>query len=99
MHNAHARKVWQTFNIIDLGEYSDLYLLTDVLLLADIFQNFCSTIMRTHELDLAYYITLPLYAFDCMLKKTKIKLETLQDPEMHLFFENGIRGVMSQCSK
>lgn len=75
-----------TFNITVLGEYSDLYLLTDILLLADIFQNFRTTVMRTHDLDLAYYITLPSYAFDCMLK-TQIKLDTLQDPEMHIFFE------------
>lgn len=95
----HAQNVWQTFKIRTLGEYSDLYLLTDVLLLTDIYENFRDTSLKTHELDPAYYITLPSYSWDCMLKKTGVTLDTIQDHDMYLFFEKGIRGGITQCCK
>ncbi|XP_054277901.1 uncharacterized protein LOC128996535 [Macrosteles quadrilineatus] len=95
----HAEDVWKAFNIKDLGQYSDLYLLTDVLLLTDIFEHFRDASLKSHQLDPAYYITLPSYSWDCMLKNTNIKLETIQDHDIYLFFENGIRGGISQCMK
>ncbi|XP_050509169.1 uncharacterized protein LOC126886339 [Diabrotica virgifera virgifera] len=95
---AHAQKVWENFNIKDLGEYSDLYLKTDVLLLADCFENFRKMCNRTYNLDPAHYFTLPGYTWDCMLKYTKCQLETLQDVDMLLFIESSIRGGVSQCS-
>ncbi|XP_054275402.1 uncharacterized protein LOC128994697 [Macrosteles quadrilineatus] len=95
----HAEDVWKTFNIKDLGQYSDLYLLTDVLLLTDIFEHFRDASLKSHQLDPAYYITLPSYSWDCMLKNTNVKLETIQDHDIYLFFENGIRGGISQCMK
>lgn len=86
----HATKVWDHFKCDTLGEYSDLYLKIDVLLLADIFENFRDICISTYHLDPAYYYTAPGFSFDCMLKYTKMKLELLTDYNMLLMIENGI---------
>jgi len=66
---AHAVNVWQRFSIQTLGEYSDLYLKTDVLLLVDIFENFRDSCVASYGLDPAYYYTLPGFTWDAMLKR------------------------------
>ncbi|KAL4143364.1 hypothetical protein QTP88_005702 [Uroleucon formosanum] len=70
----HAMKVWDHFECKTIGEYSDLYLKIDVLLLADIFENFRDVCMKTYNIDPAYYYTAPGFSFDAMLKYTAIKL-------------------------
>ncbi|XP_077272782.1 uncharacterized protein LOC143903198 [Temnothorax americanus] len=94
----HATRVWRRFRVRDLGEYSDLYLKTDVLLLADIFENFRDTCMASYGLDPTYYYTLPRYTWDAMLRYTGVRFELLTDIDMVLFVERGIRGGLSQCS-
>ncbi|KAL4153040.1 hypothetical protein QTP88_000873 [Uroleucon formosanum] len=94
----HAMKVWDHFECKTIGEYSDLYLKIDVLLLADIFENFRDVCMKTYNIDPAYYYTAPGFSFDAILKYTAIKLELLSEYEMLLMFEDGIRGGHTQAS-
>lgn len=95
-----ARIVWNTFKCRNLGEYLDLYLKTDILLLADVFEQFRQSCHMTYKLDPAHYYTLPGYTWDAMLKYTKQNLMLLTDIDMYLFVERGIRGGLSQvCSK
>ncbi|XP_025271320.1 uncharacterized protein LOC112639960 [Camponotus floridanus] len=95
---AHATRVWKRFSVETLGEYSDLYLKTNVLLLADVFENFRAACLESYGLDPAYYFTLPGYTWDAMLKYTGVRFELLTDIDMMMFVERGIRGGLSQCS-
>ncbi|XP_066590764.1 uncharacterized protein [Prorops nasuta] len=94
----HALKVWNTFNIQNIGEYSDLYLKTDVLLLADIFENFRKSCIHNYRLDPVHYFSLPSYTWEVMLFYTDIKLELVTDIDMLTFIERGIIGGLIQCS-
>lgn len=96
---AFAQKVWRTFNIHSMQEYTDLYLKTDVLLLADIFENFRNNSIRLYGLDPAHYYTLPGYSWDCLLKYTGVRIELLTSIDQLMFVERGLRGGISQCSK
>ena len=55
----YARKVWKTFNINTMGGYHDLYLKSDVLLLADVFESFRKTCSQYYKLDPCHYFTSP----------------------------------------
>ena len=94
----HAQEVWTTFDCQTIGDYHDLYLRTDVLLLADVFENFRKTAMATYGLDPAHYLTLPGYSWDALLKLTNVELELLTDSNMYLFIEKGLRGGISMVS-
>ncbi|RLU21144.1 hypothetical protein DMN91_005517 [Ooceraea biroi] len=94
---AHAENIWQRFTIRTLGKYSDLYLKTDVLLLADVFENFRDSCINSYGVDPAYYYTLSGFTWDAMLKHTRINFELLTDIDMVMYIERGIRGGLSQC--
>ena len=96
---AHALKVWKTFECRTLGDYTDLYCRTDVLLLADVFESFRKTCQKQYGLDPAHYYTSPGLSWDALLKKTGVSLELLTDYDQHLFVEKGMRGGISMVSK
>ena len=93
----HAQKVWEEFGIRDLGDYHDLYLRTDVVLLANVFDTFRDTCLRHYSLDPAHFYTSPGLAWEACLKHTGIKLELLTDLDMLPMFEWGIRGGITQA--
>ena len=68
-----AQNVWRTFGIRTLGEYHDLYLKTDVLLLADVFEVFREMAMRYYQIDPAHLYSLPGVAWHAMLKMTGVR--------------------------
>ena len=94
----HAGDVWNSFNMKIFKEYHELYNITDVLLLADVFENFRDLCLKIYGLDPVYYFTAPGLAWDSCLKMTSIDLELLSDPNMLLMFEKGIRGGISIIS-
>ena len=69
-----ALKKWEHFGIRNLGQYHDLYLRTDVLLLTDVFENFRDLCLEYYGLDPAHYFTLPNFAWDAMLLKTGVEI-------------------------
>ena len=93
----HAQRVWKEFGIRNLGDYHDLYLRTDVVLLANVFEAFRDTCLKHYSLDPAHFYTSPGLAWKACLKHTGIKLKLLTDPDMLLMFERGIRGGITQA--
>ena len=94
----HAHAVWDEFDMKTFKDYHNLYNKSDVLLLADVFENFRDVCMKNYQLDPAWYYTAPGLAWDAALKKTGVELELLSDPDMLLMFEKGIRGGISMIS-
>ena len=94
----HATKVWNTFKCKTLGDYHDLYLKTDVNLLADVFENFRNICLKQYKLDPANYYTSPGLSWDALLKKTNVILDLLTDYNMYLMVEKGLRGGISMVS-
>ena len=95
---ALAQKIWGTFNIKNLGEYHDLYVQSDTLLLADVFESFRDKCIEIYELDPSHFLSAPGLAWQACLKKTGVKLELLTDNDMLLMFEEGIRGGVCQAT-
>ena len=92
----HALNIWNKFELKNMGDYHDLYLKTDVVLLANVFESFRKVCIDNYGLDPAHFYTAPGLAWKACLKKTGINLELLQDPDMLLMFERGIRGGITQ---
>ena len=91
--------VWNTFKCQTFEDYHNLYLKSDVLLLADVFESFRKTCHKHYKLYPCHYYTAPGLAWDACLKLTKQELELLTDYDMLMMFEKGIRGGMSHISK
>ena len=91
----YVKKVWEAFEIKNLGEY--LYLQCDTFLLADVFENFRNKCIEIYELDPAHFLSAPGLAWQACFKKTKVKLELLTDIDMLLMVEKRIRGRICQA--
>ncbi|KAE9542999.1 hypothetical protein AGLY_002910, partial [Aphis glycines] len=95
----NSQKIWEVFKIQNLREFTSLYNKIDVLLLTDIMENFRDISLKNYKLDPLWYYTTPGFAWDSMLRMTKVKLDLLTDIDQILMFESGIRGGLSQCSQ
>ena len=87
------------FKINTMGNYHYIYLKTDVLLLAYVFENFINIYSNYYGLDPCRYFSSPRLSLGAMLKMTEIELELINDIDMHLFIEKGVRGGISYISK
>ena len=94
----HAQKVWDVFQIKNLGEHHDIYVQTDTLLLSDVSENFRNMCLNIYGLDPVYFVSAPGLAWQSCLKKTGVKLELLTDYDMVLMIEKSIRGGICQSS-
>lgn len=95
----YALEIYNHFNMTNFGDYHDLYLLTDCLLLACVFENFRDMSMNFFQLDPAYFYSAPGLAFEAALLKTRVTLEKIRDHEIYLFLEKLLRGGTSLISK
>ena len=88
----HGNNVFNKFKLNNLGDYHDLYVQSDTLLLADVFENFRDMCLKEYELDPAHFLPLPGLAWQACLKKNNIELELLTNYGMLLMVEEGMRG-------
>ena len=87
----HAIDVWIMFKMNTMGDYHDLYLKTDILLLADVLEKFTDMCLEYYGLYLCHYFSSPELSWDTILKMTKIGSELISDIDMYLFVEKGLR--------
>ena len=92
----HANNVFKKIGPKNLGKYHDLYVQSDTLLLADVFENFRDLCIKVCELDPAHFLSAPGLPWQACLKKTGVELELLTDDKMLLMVEEGIRGGICQ---
>ena len=92
VHYRHAKKVFNGVALKNLGDYRDLYVQSDTLLLADAFENFRNKCIEIYELDPDHLLFAPGLVWQACLKKTEARLELLTDVDMLLMVEKGNRG-------
>ena len=90
-----CEKIWDKFNLKNMGDYHDHYFKKDVLLLADVFEKFIDTCLKYYEVDPCHYFSAPGLSWDAMLEMTCVKLKKISDIDQYLFIEKGLRGGIS----
>ena len=90
-----TKEIFGKFSNKNGEELTEIYLKSDVLLLACVFEKFIKVSVNEFGINPLYCVSLPVYTWQCGLKYTEINLETLQDKDMILLFEKNIRGGIS----
>lgn len=93
-HN-FAKEMWLKFECENLIDYAELYCKIDTILLAEVFTAFRDKMYEFSQTDPSWYISLPAYGFDTMLKLTKNEIELPTDINMVQFLEQAKRGGVS----
>ena len=94
-----ADNIWNLFKMNTMGDYHNLYLKTDVSLLANVFEKFIKHCLDYYGLDLCHYFSSPGLNSDALLKMTRIELDLISDIDMHLSIEKGMRSGISYIAK
>ena len=94
-----AINIWNVSKIKTLGEYHDLYLKIDILLLPDVFEKFIKTCLDYYGLDPCQYFSAPRLSWDAMLKMTGVELKLISDISMHLSIEKGMKSGILYIAK
>ena len=95
----HAQHVWNVFHCRTMRDYHDLYLKSDVYLVADVFEKFRQDTQALYGLEAAHYYSMPGLSWDAALKHSGVELELITDINMYQMFEKGIRGGVSMISQ
>ena len=95
----YAQYVWEKARCSTMRDYHNIYLKTDIFLLADIFQSFRETALSKYGLDPLWYYSTPGLAWDALFLKTRQKLELITDQDMYMMVEEGLRGGISMVSR
>lgn len=91
-----GKKIYDMMGCGNMGDYHDLYLTTDVLLLADVFEKFRTMCFNYYKLDPCHYITAPALAWDALLSFTGVTLQLISDVDMYIMLESSKRGGITQ---
>ena len=89
---SHTKRVFKNLSNKNLDDYHDLYVLSDTLLLADVFENFRNMCIKVYELGPAHFLSAPGLAWQACSKKTEVEFELITDLDMLLMVEKGIKG-------
>ena len=92
-------KVWDKFEMKNMGDYHDHYLKKDVLLSVDVFEKFIAAYLKFYGLEPCHNFSSPGLSWDAMLKMTGVKLEKIPDIGKYLFIEKRLRGGISDIAK
>lgn len=93
--HAFAQRMWTKFQCENLIDYAELYCKIDTILLAEIYIAFRNKMFDFTKLDPSWYLSLPAFAFDTMLKVTKNEIELPTDINIVQFLEQAKRGGVS----
>ena len=94
-----CERIWDRFNMKNMGGYHDHYLKKDVLLLTDAFEKLIDICLKYYTLDPCHYFSTSGLIWDAMLKITGVKLEKISDIDKYYFIEKGSRGRISYIAK
>ena len=94
-----CEKIWDKYEMKNMGDYHDHYLKRDVLFMADVFEKFIATCLKYYGLDPCHYFSSPGLSWDAMLKMTGVNLEKISVIDKCLFIEKGLRGGISYIAR
>ncbi len=94
-----AKHIWEVFECKNMVEFTQVYVSLDVLLLAEVVQNFKNDMFDAFQVDICQYLSVPHVAMDVMLKYTEAEFELVTDPEMADLLRKNIRGGLSFAAK
>ena len=94
-----TKKIWDKFNMKNMGDYHNHCLKKDVLFMTDVFEKFIDTFLKYYGLDPCHYFSSPGMSWDAMLKMTDEKLEEISNIDKYLFIEKGLRQGISYITK